>query len=117
MYCGKKMDKYEFIVQKAKELAVMIENHDITIRYRESLEKMKHDATAQRLLAELIRIGGEINSIRGTETESTIGKAELELLKDEFENNKTVKDHILVQKEYLDLIKLVQEKIKNPEQL
>lgn len=109
------MEKYEFIIEKAKELARMIENNEITVKYRESLEKMKSDAVAQRLLAELIRIGGEIQALSGTDAESSTGRAELEILKDEFENNKTVKDHILVQKEYLDLIKMVQERIKNPE--
>ena len=109
------MEKYEFIINKARELALMIENHEITVRYRESVEKMKGDAVAQRLLSELIRIGSEINNLSGTGEELSTGRAELEILKDEFDNNKTVKDHILAQKEYLDLIKQVQEKIKNPE--
>jgi len=109
------MEKNEFIIEKARELARMIENHEITVRYRESLEKMKNDAVAQRLLSELIRIGGEIQNQSGTDAESSTGKAELEILKDEFEKNKTVKDHILIQKEYLDLIKMVQDRIKNPE--
>ncbi|PKL15810.1 MAG: hypothetical protein CVV49_19495 [Spirochaetae bacterium HGW-Spirochaetae-5] len=109
------MEKYEFIVEKARELARMIENNEITVRYRESVEKMKHDAVAQRLLAELVRIGGELNNISGTDAEMTTGKAELEMLKNEFDNNIIVKDHILAQKEYLDMIKMVQERIKNPE--
>jgi len=115
MFCGKQMENYEFIIEKARELARMIENHEITVRYRDSLEKMKSDAVAQRLLAELIRIGEEIQTQSGTDAGSSAGRAELEILKDEFEKNKTVKDHILIQKEYLDLIKLVQERIKNPE--
>ena len=109
------MEKYEFIIEKAKDLAKIIENHEITLRYRETLEKMKHDAVAQRLLAELIRIGEELNKISGTDAESTTGKAELEMLKNDFDNNAIVKDHILSQKEYLDMIKMVQERIKNPE--
>ena len=109
------METDEYIIEKARELAVMIENHDITIRYRESLEKMKNDAAAQRLLAELIRIGGEINALNETNQDSAPGRAELEILQVEFEKNQTVKNHILVQKEYLDLIKMVQERIKNPE--
>ncbi len=109
------MEKYEAIIEKAKELAGLIENHEITVRYRESLERMKHDAAAQRILAELIKIGGVIkNQVRADE-DSSIGRAELEILKDEFEKNKTVKDHILVQREYLDLINNIQERIKNPQ--
>jgi len=115
MCCGKQMENYSFIIEKAKELARMIENHEITVRYRESLEKMKSDAVAQKLLAELIRIGEEIKNLSETDAESSTGRAELEILKDEFEKNKTVKDHILVQKEYLELIKMVQDRIKNPE--
>jgi cell fate (sporulation/competence/biofilm development) regulator YlbF (YheA/YmcA/DUF963 family) len=109
------MEKYEFIIEKARELSRMIENNEITVRYRESVEKMKNDAAAQRLLAELIRIGGELNTLSGTDAEISTGKAELEMLKNEFDNNKIVKDHILAQKEYLDMIKMVQERIKNPE--
>lgn len=106
--------KYEFIVEKARELSRMIENHEITVRYRDSLEKMKNDVVAQRLLAELIRLGGELNK-SGESDDPIAGKAELEMLKTEFDNNKIVKDHILYQREYLDLIKMVQERIKDPE--
>jgi cell fate (sporulation/competence/biofilm development) regulator YlbF (YheA/YmcA/DUF963 family) len=109
------MEKNEFIIEKARELSRLIENHEITIRYRDSLDKMKNDAVAQRLLADLIRIGGEINALIEKNAESSTGRAELEILKAEFEENKTVKDHILAQKEYLNLIKMVQERIKNPE--
>jgi len=114
MCYGKLMDNYGYIIEKARELARMIENHEITVRYRESVEKMKNDAAAQKLLAELVRIGGEIKSQSETNAESSTGRAELEILKEDFENNSTVKDHILVQKEYLDLIKKIQERIKNP---
>ncbi len=115
MFCGKEMEKYEFIIEKAKELSGMIENHEITVKYRESLEKMKNDAVAQRLLADLIRIGGEINALEGKDEEASTGRAELEILKGEFDRNGTVKDHILAQREYLEFIKTVQERIKNPE--
>ena len=108
------MAEYDYIIEKAGELAGMIEKHEITVRYKESLEKMKHDAVAQRLLSELIRIGGEIKNADQTGAELSTGRAELSILQDEFEKNQTVKDHILIQKEYLNLIKTVQEKIKNP---
>lgn len=108
------MEDYSEIIEKARELAQMIENHDITIRYRESLEKMKGDAAAQRLLSELIRIGGELHNPGTGDSGPLTGRAELEILKDEFEKNQTVKDHILNQKQYLNLIALVQERIKNP---
>lgn len=109
------MEKYDFIIEKAKELSRMIENHEITVRYRESLEKMKNDVAAQRILSELIRIGKELNDQTVTDSELSTGRAELEILKNEFDNNETVKNHILIQKDYLELIKKVQDKIKNPE--
>lgn len=114
MYFGESMAGEELIIQKARELAAMIENHDVTVRYRESLDRMKNDPAAQKLLSELIRIGGEISS-QGDTTQGGTGKGELELLKSEFEQNDTVKNHILAQREYLSLIQRVQEKIKNPD--
>ena len=108
------MKEYDLIIGKAKELASMISNHDISLRYRESLEKMKQDAAAQKLLMELIRIGGELNNSASGDAEPVMGRAEAEILKNEFYNNRLVKDHILIQKEYVDLIKAVQDRIKNP---
>lgn len=106
--------KYENIINKAKELSALIEKHDITVKYRLSLDKMKKDAAAQRILAELVRIGGELNNRSDSDVELSTSRAELEILKDEFEKNSNVRDHILAQKEYLDLIKKVQDRIKNP---
>ena len=108
------MDKYKNIINKAKELSALIEKHEITVRYRASLEKMKQDVTAQRILAELVRIGAELNNRSATDSELSTGRAELDILKDEFDKNSNVRDHILIQREYLDLIKKVQDRIKNP---
>jgi cell fate (sporulation/competence/biofilm development) regulator YlbF (YheA/YmcA/DUF963 family) len=108
------MKEYDLIIEKAKELASMIKSHEISLRYRDSLEKMKQDTVSQKLLMELIRIGGELNNSTGNDREVIIGKAESEFLKNDFNNNKLVKDHILVQKEYVDLIKMVQDRIRNP---
>lgn len=108
------MGEYDIIIQKARELSEMIENHAVTVRYRESLEKMKHDVKSQRLLADLVRIGGELQSQDVTGTGPATGRAELEILKEEFEKNDTVRNHILAQKEYLNLIKMVQDRIKSP---
>jgi len=108
------MNEYNRIIEKAKELASMIKNHEISLRYRDSLAKMKQDAASQKLLMELIRIGGELNNSMDTDREPIMGKAESEILKNEFNNNQLVKDHILIQKEYIDFIKKVQDRIKNP---
>ncbi|MCL2155123.1 MAG: YlbF family regulator [Leptospirales bacterium] len=108
------MKEYNPIIEKAKELASMIKNHEISLRYRDSLAKMKQDAASQKLLMELIRIGGELNNSMDTNSDPIMGKAESEILKNEFNNNKLVKDHILIQKEYIDFIKKIQDRIKNP---
>jgi len=108
------MKEHDRIIEKAKELASMINNHEISLKYRDSIAKMKQDVTSQKLLMELIRIGGELNNSKDTNSESIMGKAESEILKNEFNNNKLVKDHILIQKEYVDFIKMVQDRIKNP---
>ena len=92
----------------------MIKNHEISLRYSDSLTKMKQDVTSQKLLMELVRIGGELNNSKDTDCEPIVGRAESEILMNEFHNNKLVKDHILIQKEYVHLIKTVQDRIKNP---
>lgn len=106
------MEDYSEIISMARELSRMIENHEITVRYKESIEKMKGDMKAQQLLSELVMIGRDLNENLTSGTRP--GVAELEVLKQEFDGNETVKNHILAQKEYLNLIKLVQERIKNP---
>ena len=108
------MNEYDHIIDKARELASMIKDHEISLRYRDSLEKMKQDAISQKLLMELVRIGGELNNSADANSEPIVGRAESEILMNEFYNNKLVKDHILVQKEYVNLIKTVQDRIKNP---
>lgn len=109
------MENYDEIIARAKELSELINNHEVTRRYRESLENMKGDPVAQKLLTELIVLGRDINeSLSSGEASDKHGSAEIELLKQEFEKNETVKNHILVQREYLNLINSVQDKIKNP---
>lgn len=111
------MENYDEIIAKAKELSDLINNHEITKRYRICLEKMKNDAVAQRILSEMVMIGRDINeSMKNGDALNKPGAAEMELLKQEFDRNETVKEHILAQKEYLSLINIVQERIKNPEE-
>ncbi len=111
------MENYDKIIAKAVELSELINNHQVTVRYRESLEKMQRDPMAQKLLSELILLGRDINeSLSSGEASEKHGAGEVELLKQEFEKNETVRNHILVQREYLNLVNSVQEKIKNPEE-
>ncbi|HOP63505.1 MAG TPA: YlbF family regulator [Spirochaetota bacterium] len=109
------MENYDEIIAKARELSELINNHEITRRYLDSLEKMKDDAGAQKLLSELVMMGRNINnSLTSGDSSERPGVAEMELLKAEFEKNETVKNHLLAQREYLNLISMVQERIKNP---
>jgi len=107
------MEDYKDIISKAKELSYLIENHEITKKYRETITKMSNDIAAQKLLADLVMLGRDINEqlLKG---ELQTKQAELEILKKEFEQNEIVKEHLLCQKEYLLLIKSVQDRIKNP---
>lgn len=109
------MDDYSEIIQKAKELSDLINSHEITIKYKESLEKLQHDVQSQRLLGELVRIGKEVNeSMNSPEADKTYGAAELDMLKKELDANQFLKDHLVIQRQYLDLISQVQKRIKNP---
>ena len=109
------MENYDEIIAKAVELSELINNHEVTLKYRESLEKMQRDPVAQKLLSDLILLGQDINeSLSSGKASDRHGAAEIDLLKQEFEKNETVREHILAQREYLNLINSVQDKIKNP---
>ena len=93
----------------------MISAHEATVRYRESLEKMRGDVEAQQLLADLIHIGKEISdNMNNPDSQKTYGSAELEILNRKLEDNLLVKEHLLAQRSYLDLITKIQERIKIP---
>lgn len=110
------MEDYSEIIQKAKELSDLINSHEVTVKYRESLERLHADAQSQRLLAELVRLGREVNeSMNSPESDKTYGAAELDMLKKELDANRFLKDHLVIQRQYLDLIAQVQKRIKNPD--
>jgi len=108
------MEDYSEIIKKARELSILIKEHEITRRYRETSEKIKNDVSAQRLLEKLVMLGRDLNEQLLKGEEAKAGEAELEFLKSEFEKNILVKEHLLAQKEYLNMLKSIQERIKNP---
>jgi len=115
MYSGNKMDNIELIIEKAKELSQMMEKSDIALDYYDCIAKMQQDSKAQQLLSRLISLGRELNEAISSGDEGRVtGGAEAELLREEIENNELVKNYILAQKNYMNLIKLVQDRIKNP---
>lgn len=109
------MENFDTIIDKARELSQMIEDSEIAVDYYESIKMMQKDANAQQLLSKLILLGKELNeAINSGEKDSLPGGAEAELLREEIGKNDLVKNYILAQKNYINLIKLVQERIKNP---
>jgi len=109
------MDDYSVIIQKAKELSELINSHEITVKYRESLAKLQNDVQSQRLLAELVQLGREVSeSMNSPEADRPYGPAEIEMLKKELDANQFLKDHLVIQRQYLDLISQVQKRIKDP---
>ena len=109
-------DDINFIIEKARELSATIREHELTRRYNECLALMNNDRTAQDLYMKLISMGKELNDIM------TAGgivqrqqSSEYELMQRDLENNPLVRDYIQAQADYLDLLKKIIEKIKNPE--
>ena len=109
------MDSFSLIVEKARELGKMIENSGITRIYYNNIQLMQNDVKSQRLLARLISLGRELDEAASGDTGGELtGKAEAELIKDELENNELVRNYILSQKDYVNLMQKVQERTKNP---
>ena len=108
-------DGIQPIIRKARELAASMREHGITMRYNECRARMANDRKAQQLYAKLIAMGKELNdrlsSGGAIERENT---SENEMLQRELEQSAVVKDYIQSQKDYLDLLNNVIEKIKNP---
>jgi cell fate (sporulation/competence/biofilm development) regulator YlbF (YheA/YmcA/DUF963 family) len=108
------MEDYSEIIQKAKELSDLVNSHEITIRYKESLERLRKDVQSQRLLTELVRIGREVSeSINFPGADKSYGVAELDMLKRELDANMFLKEYLIIQRQYLDLISQVQKRIRN----
>ena len=104
------------IIEKATLLSQMIKENEITIKYTESLEKMKSDKKAQDLLSRLVMLGRDINEkMLNNENPLFEAQAEKEIIMKQLEENPIVKEHIIIEKEYISMISQIQEKIKNPE--
>lgn len=110
-------DDIAIIIEKARELSASIRGHELTRRYNECLARMNKDRTAQELYMKLISMGKELNDIMAAggivQRPQT---SEYELMQKDLENNPLVREYIQAQSEYLDLLKKVTEKIKNPDQ-
>ena len=108
-------DSVQLIIEKTRELSRSIKSLEITRSYNDMQLKMKSDRTAQELYAKLVMMGKEINSrLAGGSIEENDRSYEYGLLQRELEQNPLVKEYIRTQREYLDLIKRVIARIKNP---
>jgi len=108
-------DQIRAIIDSARGLAASIKDHEITKRYAACRAGMNADRAARDLHARLVAMGREINErmARG-ETIGPDQSSEHEMMRRELEANVLVKDFIRSQREYLDLLKSVVERIKHP---
>lgn len=108
-------EQIRIIIGKARDLAGAIREHEITKRYNECRAGMSGDRKSRDLLSRLVALGQEINErIARGETVGPESSSEYEFMRQELESNQLVKDYIQSQKEYLDLLKSVIKRIKDP---
>jgi cell fate (sporulation/competence/biofilm development) regulator YlbF (YheA/YmcA/DUF963 family) len=108
-------DTIQPIIDKARDLSASIREHEATRRYNECRSRISNDRTAQQLYSKLIAIGKELSDrIAAGGVIERQESSEYELMQRELEQNTLVKEFIQSQKEYLDLLNRVIEKIKNP---
>jgi cell fate (sporulation/competence/biofilm development) regulator YlbF (YheA/YmcA/DUF963 family) len=105
----------ETIIEKTRELSLLIKDHEIARSYRAALGEIMKDSDARDLLSHLILLGQELNekAARG-EPLAAESPAEQQLLRERFESKPAVKAFIQAEKEYFGLLKAVIEKIRNP---
>jgi len=108
-------DNIEIIIKKAGELSALIKHNQVTLDYINIRAKINGDRKAQELYSKLVMIGKEISS-RLERGELDAGKptSEYEIMHRELEQNPLVKEYIRSQKNYLDLITMIIDRIKNP---
>ncbi len=103
------------IIEKTRQLSALIREHETSRRYRECQEKILSDKKAQELYKKLVIMGSEINRRVSSGGQYTPERTqENELLQQELQDNELVREFIVAQKAYLNLIMEVAERIKNP---
>lgn len=107
----------EHILEKAKDLARLVNKHRITKRYEEDLLLMRNDERSQQLLSKLVEMGKELNEkvSRGEEI-AVEDSVENRILQEELESNNLVKSFIRSQREYLEFTQKIISRIRNPEE-
>ena len=101
------------ITSRADELGKLIAAHSRTKRYDSALDKMKADPKAQEIYARLVKLGKEIADIKEETKElSEEFIAENDRLRLELTESPIVTEFIESQKEYFEMMKEVQEKLR-----
>ncbi len=94
------------------ELAKQIAESPINVRYRESLKRIASDMQSRELLEKLIVMGRDISD--GSFASGDMAKSEYRQLQEALNADPLVKKHLLVQREYLNLLQSVMDRIRNP---
>ena len=105
----------EEIIDKAVELKSLINENHITISFEEGKKAISNDAEAQKILSKLIQTGEKLSQTIYNQDSRENYSEELALLEKEMEAHPVVKEFLTHQKQYLNMLQLVIEKIKEPE--
>jgi len=109
-------NELENIIAKAAELSSLIRSSGAAMEYESRLAEISRDRGSLELLDRLTAAGREIHE--KTELGETIvpgHSAEYQLIEEELKDNQLVKDFLLAQKSYLQLMQDVINLIKDPE--
>ena len=101
------------ISSQADALGSLITAHPRTRRYATALERMKGDSKAQEIYARLVKLGKEIAELKEASKElSDEFIAENDKLRVELTESPIVTEFIESQKDYFEMMKDVQERIR-----
>jgi cell fate (sporulation/competence/biofilm development) regulator YlbF (YheA/YmcA/DUF963 family) len=108
--------QYEDIFESARDLGLLILEEPSVQRFREIADLLNEDERSVDLLNRLISIGKELREHPEATGEALSDMVEeFEWVKAELENNELVKNYITLQKEYVELLTAVLEKVKTPD--
>jgi cell fate (sporulation/competence/biofilm development) regulator YlbF (YheA/YmcA/DUF963 family) len=104
---------FEDIMVSAETLGASVSEHPRSRRYSSALDKMKADTRAQEVYARLVKLGKEITDVKDNSSELTEEFInENARLRDELLEFPVVTEFIESQKEYFEMMKAVQDKIR-----
>ena len=103
------------IISKAAELSGLIQRHETARAYTRSLAEIRGDRASLDLLNRLTAAGKEIREKADQGEDAVSGRsAEYQMIEDELRGNQLVKDFLLAQRSYLQLMQDVINLIKDP---